>query len=98
MSDDDEPTYALLLPAGEVPEGGVITKRTGDTKYKLVTKITFTRPMPDVIATEGVKLMLKVDEPTHAVYSIPCDTLVLWHVSIKRLESWVYRQVNGPPA
>lgn len=94
---DTEKRYALLLPVGEVPEGGEITKRGGETRYKVVSKISFTRPLPDVCAEKGVKFLLKVDEPTSSVYGILETTLAHWWLTPRELQEWVRRKLDGPP-
>jgi hypothetical protein len=89
--------YALLLPAGEVPEGGIITKRTGEVRYAVVSKVGFIGH-PDVKAERGVKFLLKENEPTHTIYGVADETLVHYRLTLDALESWVRRKVTGPPA
>ena len=98
VEDDSGKRYALLLPAGEVPEGMEITKRTGTTPYKLVSSVTLPPPWGARVAEKGTKFLLKASEPTHSVHAITSDTLVHCWVSLQQLESWVYEKINGPPA
>lgn len=82
---EDKPlSLRILLPAGEIPSGSVVTKRTGEKEYTLVQEVTIYGP------EKNQERIIKSDENSRFLDSgngqfnaVGSQTLLLW-----RAERW----------
>ena len=65
----------IVLSAGEIPDGSVVIKRTGEKRYMLSRKINiYGKSKPEIKYCSGI-LFLMSEEYINTVLS---DTLLIW--------------------
>ena len=92
----------VLLPAGNIPNGALITKRTGTAQYRLHRGLRFyaTKEAKDKLgeATRTVDArdgcIFLVDEEKGTVNVYPCTTQFMWLVRADSLERHLNHELH----
>lgn len=93
----------VLLPAGSIPDGALITKRTGTNQYRLHRGLRFyaTKEAKEKLGEETRTLDAKdgcvflVDEEKGTINVYPCTTEFLWLVRAEEL-AWHLKDALYP--
>lgn len=86
----------VLLPAGDIPLGSTVTKRSGETEYVLRDALRIYGPDKQVqtISAQGGACFLV--SPSGDATAISATTLLLWSVEDEEyLLSWLEKRVYG---
>jgi hypothetical protein len=77
----------VLLPAGDIPIGATVTKRTGEKPYILRDKITiYTEPKQEIKAGDQARFLVGENGDANVVAMI---TELLWTVSEDELSDYL---------
>jgi hypothetical protein len=98
----------VLLPAGLIPLGSVVTKRTGQKTYVLADKITvyvdaiagLTMQRQEIRAEENCVFMVSDANPgssSAGINAVGKETMLMWHVEEEELRYWLDERVAGTP-
>ena len=82
--------FRILLPAGEIPDGEVVTKRTGEKEYILKHKVEiFGLPGPMVFESNDDVVFLS-DMELGKFNAVSRDTLLMWKLEEEDMLSWLH--------
>lgn len=82
--------FRILLPAGEIPDGEVVTKKTGEKEYVLRHKIEiFGLPGPMTFEANDSVVFLS-DMELGKFNAVSRDTLLLWKLEEEELYQWLH--------
>jgi hypothetical protein len=77
----------VLMPAGEIPVGATVTKRTGEKPYILRDKITiYTEPKQEIKAGDQARFLVGDNGDVNVVAMV---TELLWTVSESQLSEFL---------
>lgn len=82
----------VIMPIGVVPDGAVVTKKTGEKKYTVHTEYNLHTPDgPVKFQTQGSRLITPKDtNSTFGINAISNEIEVVWHCTFEQLESLVW--------
>jgi len=85
----------VLIEVGSIPDGAVVTKRTGEKEYNLYSTIKFyaLKGLQDVKAIDGAKFLCADDGNISIVSE---TTVVCWHVEEQELFEYLRECIEGP--
>lgn len=86
----------VLLPAGELPDGAVVTKRNGQTRYLVRRTIEIHGSECKTIAAGNGAVFLWTDSSPLRITAIPDTTQVLWTTSLRELHDLLYERYPHP--
>lgn len=94
-NEDDDTTHDMitidvLLPAGDIPDGSTVTKRTGAKEYTLKQKIKIyadkdSGTSPQVLEADGVKYLTG----DGAINAISDNVVLVWKTTTGELHSFL---------
>jgi hypothetical protein len=89
----------VLMRAGMLPDGALVTKKTGQAKFRIRRRMRFyTNGGADesqrqtVVPRDGCVILVEVangDRGNDAVNIYPATTEFMWHVDSEELEQWL---------
>lgn len=90
----------VLVPAGMLPDGALVTKKTGTAKFRVRRQMRFyvsggadESQRQTVVPKDGCVILVSADEEGRdAVNIYPATTEFLWHVDSEELERWLQEQ------
>lgn len=99
-NEDDDTTYDMLLmevllPAGDIPDGSTVTKRTGAKEYILKHKIKIyadknSGTTPQVLEADGVKYLTG----DGAINAISDNVVLIWKTTTGELHRFLDEIIN----
>ncbi len=99
-NEDDDTTYDMLLievllPAGDIPDGATVTKRTGAKEYKLKHKIKIyadkdSGTSAQVLEADGVKYLTG----DGAINAISDKVVLIWKTTTGELHQFLEDMLN----
>jgi hypothetical protein len=88
----------VILPAGKLPDGALVTKKRGAAKFRIRRQMRFytsggadESQRQTIVPMDGCVILVNVDDDQgrDAVNIYPSTTEFVWHVDSEDLERWL---------
>ncbi len=70
----------IILPACEIPDGSIVTKRTGTYRHMINKRIPIygkVKGGPREMKQQGIVFIIKIDDPEY-ITALKDDTMLIW--------------------
>jgi len=84
----------LLVPLGEVPNEGIVVKRSGAAEHRVCRAVTVYQDgqKQEILASDGCVFLHPLERPGAAFNAYPPDTPVLWVAPAEDIAAHLYEE------
>lgn len=78
----------IIIVAHKIPDGSIVTKRTGTYRHLLKKKMAIYGKNSQVLQQQGIVYIIKINDPEY-ITAIPNDTELIWWTTEEEFYNYI---------